>query len=282
MNISILGCGWLGLPAALELMSKGYKVKGSTTRRDKLRQLEISGVHPWIVRVNDRIECSPNEDFWEADLILLNIPPGRADRDRLTDFPNRIRLILNKSLEYKIGWILFVSSTSVYPKSGGMMEEKDAGARHTSSESGEILLKCEKLLNDCEGLDVTTIRFGGLYGIDRHPVKYLSGRTGLKDPAKPVNLIHRDDCVRIIAEIVRQEVKNETFNAVSDMHPSREEFYTSAARYYGLDLPEFQKENRVPDEGYRTISNRKLKERLNYRFLYPDPMDHPPIELKNS
>ena len=41
-RISILGCGWLGLPLAVELISKGYKVNGSTTSMTKVRELEAA------------------------------------------------------------------------------------------------------------------------------------------------------------------------------------------------------------------------------------------------
>ncbi|MDC1274067.1 SDR family NAD(P)-dependent oxidoreductase, partial [Flavobacteriaceae bacterium] len=38
-KIGIIGCGWLGLPLAKSLISNNYKVKGSTTRKNKLTVL---------------------------------------------------------------------------------------------------------------------------------------------------------------------------------------------------------------------------------------------------
>ena len=38
-TITILGCGWLGLPLAQTLVKEGYSVKGSTTTEDKLEVL---------------------------------------------------------------------------------------------------------------------------------------------------------------------------------------------------------------------------------------------------
>ena len=38
-RISILGCGWLGLPLAKELLDRSFEVKGSTTSSNKLDQL---------------------------------------------------------------------------------------------------------------------------------------------------------------------------------------------------------------------------------------------------
>ena len=34
-NVSVLGCGWLGMPLAISLLDEGYSVKGSTTTEKK-------------------------------------------------------------------------------------------------------------------------------------------------------------------------------------------------------------------------------------------------------
>ena len=39
-KIGIIGCGWLGLPLAKEFVSNNYKVKGSTTTKEKLEILK--------------------------------------------------------------------------------------------------------------------------------------------------------------------------------------------------------------------------------------------------
>ena len=43
-KIGIIGCGWLGLPLAKEFVSNNYKVKGSTTTKEKLEILENEGI----------------------------------------------------------------------------------------------------------------------------------------------------------------------------------------------------------------------------------------------
>lgn len=50
--ISILGCGWLGLPLAKSLLEKGFSVKGSTTSIKKIALLEKFGIHPHIVTLS--------------------------------------------------------------------------------------------------------------------------------------------------------------------------------------------------------------------------------------
>ena len=52
-KISILGCGWLGLPLAKSLVDNGYKIKGSTTTQDKYQKLVEDGVTPYLIKLNE-------------------------------------------------------------------------------------------------------------------------------------------------------------------------------------------------------------------------------------
>jgi UDP-N-acetyl-D-mannosaminuronate dehydrogenase len=54
-NISILGCGWLGLPLAKGSIGKGISVKGSTTSPNKISILEKSEFILLIALEADRI-----------------------------------------------------------------------------------------------------------------------------------------------------------------------------------------------------------------------------------
>lgn len=270
MTISILGCGWLGLPLAERLLDKGHQIKGSTTTPDKIPQLEKKGIEPWLITLDPQLSCDNCGAFWDADLLILNIPPGRG-RENIIDYHSRqIKEVINRVENSPIKKVIFISSTSVYPEVGGVVEEKDAKEGKASRDSGEALLKAEKLLLENESFSTTVLRFGGLYGYDRHPAKYLAGKTGLSKAKAPVNLIHRDDCIRIIEEIIDQEIEGEIFNAVSDGHPPRKMYYRAAAEQLGLTPPKFKEDKQ---KGYKAVSNQKLKERLNYDFIYPNPLD---------
>lgn len=273
MIISILGCGWIGFPLGRHLLANGYEVKGSTTTQEKMSLLENNGIQPFMIQITDRIHGNSTESFWNSDILFLNIPPGRSSSDVLARYPEQIEKITTKAADSAIKWIIFASSTSVYSKYGGLVSEIDADPTTASSDSGKALLACEEILKNHNGFDSTIIRFGGLYGYDRHPVKFFAGKDNIAQANKPINFIHRDDCVNIISRIISQDIRNEVFNAVSDGHPPRQEFYLSAAAHFGMDKPEFQTDSR---QDYRIVSNNKLKEFLDYRFKYPNPMDHTP------
>lgn len=271
MTISVFGCGWLGLPLAERLLSQKLTVRGSTTSEEKLKLLKQIGLKEYLIRLPDLFLTPENDSFWDADILFLNVPPSRNSKQTLT-YPELLEPVISRMKRSSIQWILFASSTSVYPPMNGLTTEDHAKAGEAAKNSGNKILSAEELILS-SGIDTTIIRFGGLYGYGRHPVKYLSGKKNLGDPLKPVNLIHQLDCLNIITEVISRNLRNETFNAVSDGHPPRKQFYEAAARYYNLPLPHFLKERK---EGYSVISNEKLKKALSYEFRYPNPMDHTP------
>ena len=54
-TITILGCGWLGLPLAKALVKAGYSVKGSTTREENLETLREAGLEPFLVELDPEV-----------------------------------------------------------------------------------------------------------------------------------------------------------------------------------------------------------------------------------
>jgi nucleoside-diphosphate-sugar epimerase len=273
MKISVLGCGWLGFPLAQYLLREGYEVKGSTTTKDKVVLLKQAGIEAHKIQIPSTLDDSDSKAFWDTDILILNIPPERGSENIDKDYPALINQIVDKAVRSGISWIIFASSTSVYSETGGLTSENQTEKGKASRPSGEAVLEAENVIKN-SGMDFTILRFGGLYGYDRHPVKYLSGKKNLGDPEKTVNLVHQVDCIKAVHEVVRQNSRNEIFNVVSDGHPPRKEFYQSAASHFNMPLPEFKKE--TSNKNYRIVSNRKLKETLDFSFTYPNPMDHTP------
>ena len=270
MTISILGCGWLGLPLAESLIKKGHRLKGSTTTAEKISALQKKEIETYLIKLEPDLQCQNCESFWDSDLLILNVPPGRGRENVIEYHTTQIRQVAEHAELAQIKHIIFISSTSVYPQHCGLAVEEDAKEGKAGRDSGEAALQAERILQQNKAFDTTILRFGGLYGYDRHPVKYLAGRTGLAKGKAPVNLIHRDDCIGIIEQIIAEEVKGEVFNAVSDGHPPRKMYYTTVAKRQGLTPPKFNKDRQ---KDYKIVSNQKLKKRLNYHFLYPNPLD---------
>ncbi|UPQ80405.1 NAD(P)H-binding protein [Flavobacterium azooxidireducens] len=260
-QISILGCGWLGMPLAKHLIQNGYSIKGSTTTETKLELLQNEGISPFLISLKANDIPREIADFLEnSEILIINIPPGlrgNSGENFVAKMENFIPFIVKSSVKK----VIFVSSTSVYADKNELITEETPPKPET--ESGKQLLISENLLLNNSNFQTTILRFGGLIGEDRHPIKFLSGRNNIENPEAPINLIHQLDCIEIIQKIIEKEVWNTVFNAVAPFHPNRKKYYTEKALELNLVPPQFN-ENQ-PSVG-KTVSSNKLITVLNYEF----------------
>lgn len=259
-NISILGCGWLGLPLAKAFINSGHIVKGSTTTERKLETLTQAGITALLIALHEESTTGDVAAFLKGtDILIIDIPPklrGESKERFTAKIQNLIPFIEQSGLKK----VLFVSSTSVYADDNQIVTEISTPLPDT--EVGIQLLESEKLLQGNDAFATTVLRFGGLLGHDRHPVHHLAGRDSLENPDGPVNLIHQEDCIGIIKAIIEKDIWGETFNAAAPSHPSRKEYYVGKAQGLGLPLPSFA--NTV-SKG-KIISSDKVTSLLEYQF----------------
>ena len=128
-------------------------------------------------------------------------------------------------------------------------------------------LDIEEIFSLRSEFKTTVVRFSGLMGGGINPGMYFAGRE-LKGANDPVNMIHVDDCIEIMAQIIEQNAWGEAFNASADKHPAKRDFYTRACESAGMPAPIFTDE----PQPYRLVNCDKLKQRLGYSFKYSDPM----------
>lgn len=272
-SISILGCGWLGFPLATSLLTKGYNIKGSSTTASSLDGLKAAGIMPFQIQLKEQEIIGNVAEFLDQTAVLIiAIPPrlrGEIVASETLSFVNKIKTLIPFIEKSSVQKVLFVSSTSVYGDSTinpNMQEITEEVKPTPDTESGQQLVIVEQLLQSNKHFKTTVIRFGGLLGADRHPIKFLAGRTEIENPDGPVNLIQREDCIGIIIkvlEVAYLDKWGDTFNAVAPQHPSRKTYYQKKAQQFNLPLPTFV-EN-ATSKG-KIISSKKVETILNYSF----------------
>lgn len=260
-QISILGCGWLGLPLAKALLEKGFLIKGSTTSEEKILMLKNIGINPFLIRLESQNVVGEMDRFLDGSTtLIIDIPPklrGNSTEDFVGKIQNLIPHLENSTLKN----VLFISSTSVYGENNTIITEETT--TNPDTEGGRQLVKAEALLQKNSHFKTTILRFGGLIGEDRNPVKFLSGRENIENPEAPINLIHQEDCIGIILKILETDSWNETFNAVTPFHPSREKYYTQKATDLNLIPPKFNTKN---TSAGKTVLSDKIESFLKYTF----------------
>lgn len=265
-QISILGCGWLGLPLAKSLLENEFSVNGSTTSLEKISVLERNGIQPFQIELSEtEIKGEIDSFLATSEILIIDIPPKLRSASS-ESFVKKIQNLIPFIEKSKIEKVVFISSTSVYADNNSVVTE--ATKPNPNTESGKQLAQAENLLQGNPNFKTTVIRFGGLIGEDRHPIHFLAGRKNIENPEAPINLIHQIDCIGIIEKILRQAQNdnwdwNETFNAVAPYHPTREAYYTQKAMELHLPLPEF---DQTKSSVGKTILSDKLENVFDYKF----------------
>lgn len=260
-TISILGGGWLGTPLAEALEKEGYTVKISTASEENYKRLLEAGKNAFQVNIrSEKVSGEAVQTFLEADILIINITPNRAELDQ-EQFASLLPLIEASSIQK----VLFVSSTSVYPNVNRSVSEEEGIEIKTHH-----LYRNEQFLSGNAHFETTVVRMAGLIGGERHPGRFFR-KTGLiKNGNAPVNLIHRVDCIKIMLQIIEQNVWGKTFNACSDTHPLKKDFYPIAAKSIGLDAPTV---GLGTDSDFKIVNNQKVKKELQLELKYPDLLE---------
>ena len=260
-QISILGCGWLGLPLANFLIKSGFVVKGSTTNLDKISVLENNKIQAFQIELSE-IEIKGEIDSFlkNSEILIIDIPPKLRGVSS-ENFVKKIQNLIPFIEKAKIEKVIFISSTSVYADDNVFVTETTKP--NPDAESGKQLLATEILLQSNVNFKTTVVRFGGLIGEERHPIHFLTGRKNIENPEAPINLIHQKDCIGIIKAIIEQNCFGEIFNAVAPYHPSRKDYYSKKAIELGLLLPEFVNSKIAVG---KIVLSEKVEKDLDYHF----------------
>ena len=264
-KIGVLGCGWLGLPLAIQLVAEGYYLKGSTTTLEKLITLSSHQIDPFLVHLNPALIGDDIKTFFNVDLLIINIPPKR-NQSAANDYLDKMSNIASAIRESSINKIIFISSTSVYPEDKMLVSEDTA--IDVNSSSAISLYQAEEIFRHLENVKTTVIRMAGLIGPNRHPGRFFAGKENIPNGLAPVNLIHLDDCIGIILTVIKKEIWGETFNGAAPSHPTKAEFYNLAANQFNQTSAKFISE----EKEFKIVSSEKLIEKFNYQFKIPNLM----------
>ena len=254
-KISILGCGWFGFAFAIELIERGYSVKGSTTSPKKIDVLSKAGIDPFLIDFSAEGKHN-SQEFFDADVLFICIPPKRNSLE-LGDYPKKIESIILSTKDKT--QIVLISSTSVYGDQGKIVDEESE--THPETASGKVVLAAEQILKSLRPSSFTIIRFAGLIGPDRNPGRFFAGRKDIPNGLAPVNMIYQKDAVAIACAIVEEKAFCKIYNACAANHPTKIDFYTRAALSLGLEKPIFLKEK----TSFKIVISKNVPKFLNVR-----------------
>lgn len=237
MKIGIIGLGWYGTELAKALSQK-HDVRGTKSSRKGVEEYAEFSFKAFYLNLNDSPDYEDLKPVFNVDALVINIPPSRSKGDGNSDYQNQMEKITTGIKKHKTdNKVIFISSTGVFGENQVEVDEDTVPV--PTRESGKILKIAEDYFLDLPLLNSKIIRPGGLVGGDRHPGKYLAGRSQLAGKNHPVNLVHRDDLVALTQILLESDFDRKIFHAVSSDHPKREEYYCTTAERRNFAIPQF-------------------------------------------
>ena len=249
----IVGAGWLGLPLAKALLGQGHSVAVTVSSAEKAARLQSEGITAFpLLLAPELAEPLP----FRSQALVVCVPPSKTE-----DYPAAVARLCQLALAAGTRRVLFISATSVWGP--GQTEEESPRPAH---ERGERMLAAEHAVLQAGFECALVLRPAGLYGPERHPGRFLAGKT-LAGGGQAVNLVHLDDVIAACLLMLDKGQDGEAYNLSAPVHPRREQLYPFASRLLGLTPPVFTE----PRGEFAPIEGQRICQRLGFVYRWPDP-----------
>lgn len=257
-SVCVLGLGWLGKQIVNNLIKEDCMVYG--VNRSVKTELQIK---QWSYDINFPNTETLNElKEFKFDFLIVTTPPSASENysSQLIGFTDGV---YHQNLK-----VIYTSSTSMYGSEARDIYEDSLVKPNTTN--AIKINRFEQYLMDRFSSKHAILRLAGLVGIDRHPIKFLSGKTDVRQPKAPVNLIHAEEIIAFIDNLL-SNWNTGIFNLCNPDHPRKEYYYPLIANQLGIAVPKFDlNDKRIG----KKINSIRLKE-LNFEFKYKNLEDFP-------
>lgn len=266
-RIFIFGLGPSALALACRLKSGGWEVAGTTRSGAKREALQADGIR---ARGFDDVTQT---DLRAADAVLVSTPTVEGEGDPVLA---RYGAWLAEAMsEKKKPWLGYLSTTGVYGDWNGEWVDESSATRAGNARL-ERRLEAEE--NYCR-LGGHVFRLAGIYGPHHSAIDdVLAGEARrIYKEGQVFSRIHVDDIAGALAASIHAPSPGSRYNVSDDEPAPAHEVVACACELLGKEPPplvdwkdaglsamgrEFYNSN-------RRVSNRRLKENLGYRLLYP-------------
>lgn len=262
----IVGCGYIGLPLALQLKAAGHEIDAwvhspasavSLSRHDFHRIITGSvvdaalwtGLHKKYELVihgaSSRGGGEPAyEEVYVQGAVMMNTHQPGARR-------------------------IMVSSTSVYGQAKGEVVTEESPAEPESATS-RILRRAEQLALDAGAI---VVRSSGIYGPKRGVLfeKFRRGEAVIEgDGMRWINQIHQRDLVAALVHLIDAGKAGQIYNATDDTPVKQRDFYAWCSKFLSQPMPPHARVSSERKRGLtsKRVSNGKLRA-TGWKPIYP-------------
>lgn len=277
MKIAIVGAAYTGRAAARHLRSLGHTVSVTTTRADRVADLQPIANRVIVMKGSD--VNAMKELIQGVDAIVLTMAGGLgvkdgkpfmdplAYRDSYVGTAEGVAGALGAAPACR--QIVFCSSLNAYGDAHGVTPVDEATPPNAASPGQQVFIEAEQKLAALENatLKACTFRTGTIYGPGRehkNELRNIAGKQIPFDGKSDAMLIHRDDVVRAIGFAIDRHLSG-LYNLFNDIPDNKERFFAKVSEREGLAPVTWLGVVRGP----RGVSNRKIKAA---GFSFADPL----------
>ena len=288
MRVLVIGCGYVGVPLGAELVRRGHEVWG--LRRTPTAELEAAKIIPLAADITRAEELARLPAGYDWVVNCVSAAGGGAEEYRRVYLQGTHNLIewLAAAPPRKF---VYTSSTSVYGQTDGSVVGEISPTEPVAG-TGRILVETERVLLEAarqRRVPAVILRLAGIYGPGRGYWfrRYAQGLATIEGRGERfLNMIHREDVIGAILAALERGKNGEVYNAVDDEPVSQLGFFEWLSARLGRELPAFVEERqgagRKRGITNKRVSNRKLKEELNYQLKYPSFREGYAAEIKSE
>jgi nucleoside-diphosphate-sugar epimerase len=264
-SVLVVGCGFVGLPLARVLASRGWQTHAITATESSAAKLHNEPFTAYALDIADKTSLARLAGHL-FDVVIHCASSGRGGASSYAAvFLGGIQNLM-ATLNY--GRLIFSSSTSVYAQTDGSTVDEMSPADPTR-ETGQILRKTEDLVLARDGV---VARLAGLYGPGRcAPLqKLMEGRATIEeDGSRRMNMLHQMDAAQALGFLAEKELSG-VYNVVDNQPVAEIDWYHYACCRLNKPLPPFGPRDLNRKRGWtnKRVSNRKLRS-LGWDPVFP-------------
>ncbi len=264
-NALVVGCGYIGLPLALEL-KKQFSVSAWVRSEATAATLAPHGFAQ-VIAANVADPAAWKSLDIPYNLVIHCASSGRGGEAAYEEvFVQGARRMSEHSPEARK---IFVSSTSVYGQTGGETVTEDSPAEPATA-TGRLLREAEKIA--LSG-GATVVRSSGIYGPGRAVLweKFKRGEAVIEgDGSRWLNQIHQRDLVAAIVRLIDYGALRQIYNATDNSPVMQRDYYAWCAEVLKKPLPPSGSPdpNRKRGLTSKRVSNAKLRT-AGWAPIYP-------------
>ena len=275
INLVCFGFGLAAKYFVKELLRNKYKIKLITTSRSKSSNNKFLNINYKNFHLdNNKFDKKIIKYILNASHILVSIPPRNRKDLVIENFYNEI------SLNKKIKWLAYLSSTSVYGNHNGKwVDERSKLLSNNDTGINRIVAENEWLkLNRHHFVPTRIFRLSGIYSSERNIFLRLAREQVryVKKSNHFFSRIHVADIAQVLSKSLIYSKPGEIYNVADNMPCSYDQTISYACNLMGVKIPPSENFQLLKDSEMKNfykdskkVGNFKIKKDLKVKLQFP-------------